>query len=136
MAWQSSLFKATRKVAANPAVIKAGKKGAEKLGAAVVVGAGGAGASLLKNRGTRRKNKKLAIKLAQQVGGQYSTGIVVDGEERCVVWKHRKPIDVFPRLDEKMKPEDLAKRPELQNLPSELFRDPPPIKESSSLSHR
>jgi len=96
---------------------EAGKKAAGAVGTAV--------AGYVSKEGVERfameRNKRLAIDLARQVGGQYSERTVVDGRRRYVVWKDGTPIEAFPRLQS-----DLAVRPELQSVPPSLLKSPPP----------
>ena len=128
MAWQKTSIELAKKALQSDPAKKAGKKGAERAAVAVGGALGAVGISAAKRRSARRKSVKTAIKLAQQVGGQYSVDTIVDGEERCVVWKDGKPSCLFPRLNGEPNAEGLAKRTELQNLPPALLREPPPIK--------
>lgn len=105
---------------------KAANKGAEKALLAAGAAAGALGTKRLKARGEKRRARETAIRLARQVGGQYSERTIVDGEERCVVWKDGAPIDVFPRLNAKTTPEMLAERPELKDFSADLLVTPGP----------
>jgi hypothetical protein len=67
----------------------------------------------------RRVDRDRAIKLARQTKGRYSQDTIIDGEPHFVVWKHGKPVQAFPPVDE------LATRPELQDFDERLAREPP-----------
>lgn len=70
------------------------------------------GTAELKRRLARRKNRRLAVDLARQIGGTYSTAIIA-GDRYWVVWQQETPFDVFPALPQGSEP--LVERRELQN---------------------
>jgi hypothetical protein len=76
----------------------------------------------------RRVSRDRAIKLARQIGGRYSEDTIIDGEPHFVVWKHGKPVEAFPHVD------DLAARPELAGFDLGLTRAPRALKRRSESS--
>ncbi len=67
----------------------------------------------------RRVYRDRAVKLARQIGGQYSEDTIIGGEPHFVVWKDGTPVEAFPHV------EDLAARPELAGFDRALLRTPP-----------
>lgn len=115
-----------KKAATSGPAKKAANKGAEKAMLAAGAAAGALGTKRLKARADKKRSRDTAIRLARQIGGQYSEQTIVDGEERCVVWKDGVPIDVFPRLNGKTTPEMLAELPELKDFSPDLLITPGP----------
>jgi hypothetical protein len=59
-----------------------------------------------------RKNRRLAVHMALQIGGTYDLTII-DDDWYWVVWQGETPFAAYPRLPEGLGP--LAERPELKN---------------------
>jgi hypothetical protein len=76
----------------------------------------------------RRVYRDRAIKLARQIGGRYSEDTIIGGEPHFVVWKHGKPVEAFPHVD------DVAERPELAGFDLGLTRAPHALKRKSESS--
>jgi hypothetical protein len=77
----------------------------------------------------RSRNRRRALALARQVGGQYSRGTIVADRERWVVWKNAKAIACFPPLaPEQLDGGMLGDRQELQDFNTDLLVDPPPMR--------
>ncbi len=70
------------------------------------------GTAALTRRLAKRKNRRLAVDLAQQIGGTYSPAIIA-GLRYWVVWQQETPFDIFPPLPNGAGP--MAQRRELQN---------------------
>jgi hypothetical protein len=106
---------------------KAAKSGAAKEagGAAAAVGAQAAVEAVagsdgaVRGRLARRRNRRMAIRLARQMRAQYSENTVIGDDVCAVVWKDGKPVRAFPKA-----PEPLESYPELQDFPPDLLRDP------------
>jgi hypothetical protein len=108
-------------VATSPPVKMAAKKVAVTVGTLVLGGAIGQAGERANAALSRRSDKQKAIDLARQVGGKFSERTIVAGIRRYVVWKNGTPMRSFPHFDG-----ELASQPELQSLPPELLKDPPP----------
>ena len=59
-----------------------------------------------------RKNRRLAVQMAGQIGGTYARPIIA-GDRYWVVWQDETPFEAYPPLPEGLGP--LAERRELQN---------------------
>lgn len=95
----------------------AGAVGAAGAKAATEAVAGSDGA--VRGRIAKRKNRRMAIKLARQMQAQYSADTIIGDDTYSVVWKDGEPFRAFPKASA-----PLASYPELQNFPPELLRDP------------
>lgn len=97
--------------AASKAVKRAAKTAGEGAATAVASTATKGGGSFLTDRREDRKNRRLAMDLGRQIGGQVSVRTVIAGERYYVVWRDDEPIETFPRLAGSGAP--LHERPEL-----------------------
>lgn len=102
-----------RRAAGSKPVKSAGTKTGEALVKSVAGAITAGGGATVARRIAERRNRRLAVDLAGQIGGTYSEGTVIAGDRYFVVWQGETPFDVFPALPKGLEP--LAERRELQD---------------------
>jgi hypothetical protein len=108
----SKALELAKQAAGSKSVKTTSNKQADAIVTAVAGSVTTGGTAALTRRLAKRKNRRLAVDLARQIGGTYSTAIIA-GDRYWVVWQEETPFDVFPALPEGSEP--LAERRELQN---------------------
>lgn len=104
---RGSAMELIRRGASNKAVSTAVTAAGEQAAINAVGGATSRGTTYF----TGRKNRRLAMDLARQIGGQVSLRTVIAGERYNVVWRGDEPVESFPTLPKDLG--SLAERTEL-----------------------
>jgi hypothetical protein len=108
----SKAAKIAKHAAENKSVKTATERQLDAVVTAVAASLTAGGTAALTRPFANRKNRRLAVQLARQIGGTYDRAIIA-GDRFWVVWQGETPFDVYPPLPESLGP--LAERRELQN---------------------
>jgi hypothetical protein len=102
-------------LAKHKSVKKAKDKQLDAVVTAVAASVTAGGMAALRWPFANRKNRRLAVKMALQIGGTYSEEVIIAGDWYRVVWaQDETPFEVYPPLPEGIEP--LAECRELKNF--------------------